>query len=627
MKSDIEDVDSSTRPIFLHGQFRCGSTFLFNRFRSSDRFYTYYEPLHHDLMRLRRNKLDLWGHDSKTTGKVNHPDLHKPHFSEFQTCFTSDKKELPFFDKSYSYDQFYGVVDEGFKNYIENLLTSSPAGQRPVLQFNRTSMRVDWFVDNIRNGLNVTLIRNPRDQFDSYASTGNDVFLIMNLIIITRSSPANPFAKLTRELMLSEHKTDVIRGEIKHYSKIARSLPLGVHYKIFLTIWIEAYRHSSLFADLVINMSRVSGDPIYRKGVEDKIGFEGLFDGYDLKVNKKHCLKDHEIFKIENNVFSDMDQVFVSGLRKEFNFEELDATASLGVLRRYLDAVSEKASSILTMKHTVNIKPIPVISIITPSFNQAEFIDETIKSVVEQKGDFYIDYIIVDGLSDDGTLEIIESNQARCIDGEYEDIDGLRFYKNESIRCSGISFRYISEKDTGQSNALNKGFKLAVGGLFGWINSDDIYYSSETLSRVVVGFSQESTNFIYGRGVRVDRNGIFVREESYVRNFRPGKIKHVDFILQPSAFWRRKVYEEVGPLNEGYHYVFDWDYWIRVSDLFELKLNKNILSCYRVYSETKTSAGGDDRENEITALLKSYNSYDKESVRLNNLEKTNCESI
>ena len=276
----------------------------------------------------------------------------------------------------------------------------------------------------------------------------------------------------------------------------------------------------------------------------------------------------------------------------------------------------KKYHQCLTIKGADKVKHVPVISIITPSYNQAEFIDETIKSVLEQKGDFYIDYIIVDGLSDDDTVEIIKSNMSCCTKGECKEIDGLKYYKNDSIHCSGISFRYISEEDKGQANALNKGFDMAAGSLLGWINSDDIYYSPDTLSSVVKDFSDKSTNFLYGRGVRVDRNGIFVREESYVNNFRPVKIKLVDFILQPSAFWRRKVYEDVGVLNEDYHYVFDWDYWIRISEQFELKKNKNILSCYRVYGETKTSAGGDARENEIVALLKSYNSYNKEAVRL-----------
>lgn len=621
MKSDIEGADNSARPIFLHGQFRCGSTFLFNRFRSSDQFYTYYEPLHHDLVRIRRNKIDLWGFDSKTTGKVNHPELAKPHFYEYRECFSTEGGSLPFFDKGYSYDQFYQVSDDRFDSYIENLLQSVPAGRRPVLQFNRTSLRIDWFAKNRSAGLNVALIRNPRDQFDSYVSTGNNVFLIMNLIIISRSSPVNPFARLTRELFLSEYKSKAINREIRHYSKIVKSIPLAVHYRIFLSIWIEAYKHSSLYADLIINMNRISSDIGYRNDIENKIGFKGLFDGYKLRVKQKHRLKNHRIVDVENEVFFGLDEKFISGLRKEYDFAELDGTASQGRVRGGLIAATEKVSSVFAKKNADRGKQVPVISIITPSYNQAEFIDETIKSVLEQKGEFYIDYIIVDGLSDDGSVGIIESNQSCCTKGECQVIDGLKYYKNDSIHCSGISFRYISEKDNGQANALNKGFEMSVGNLLGWINSDDIYYSPNTLSFVVNGFADKSTNFLYGRGVRVDRNGIFVREESYVNNFRPVKIRQVDFILQPSAFWRREVYEAIGMLNEGYHYVFDWDYWVRISEQFELRKNKNILSCYRVYGETKTSVGGDARENEIVTLLKSYNSYNNEAIRLNNLGK------
>jgi len=627
MNNSTVNAQGSSRPVFLHSQFRCASTYIFNRFRSDGGFCTYYEPLHHDLVKLRKHKLDLWGYDSKTTGDVNHPDLNKPHFYEFKRCFRGDEEVLPFFDKAYSYDQFFEVTGEGFKSYIDNMVNSAPEGKRPVLQFNRTSLRVDWFADNFTAGTNVVLIRNPRDQFDSYVSAGGNIFLVMNLIIVTRSSAMNPFARLTRELQLSGYRSENITDEIKHYSKVAKTLSLETHYRVFLSIWIEAYKHAKSYADLVINMDRASREADYRKHIEQALGFAGMFDGYDLKANNRHCVKDRQIARIEHDVLSVMDEGFVSDLRKEYYFEELNTDTALDRLKAGVTSLYSHMSTVLRVNDASRKKHVPVLSIITPSYNQACFIGETIKSVLEQEGDFYIDYILMDGLSDDDTMEIVKSFHCACAQGDYDELNGQRFYRNESIRCRGISFRYISEKDTGQSNALNKGFEMAVGEILGWLNSDDIYYSPLTLSYVVRSFRKVNTNFVYGRGVRVDRNGLFVREEAYVNHYRPAMIKFVDFILQPSAFWRRRVYKEVGQLNEKYHFVFDWDYWVRIAEKFELEKNDDILSCYRVYSETKTSVGGDRREQEIVTMLKSYSAFNEKSIRLNNLRVVIDESI
>jgi glycosyltransferase involved in cell wall biosynthesis len=567
------------------------------------------------LIRLRQNNLDLWGHDPKTTEKVKHPELNKPHFYEFQRCFHDSESVLPYFDKGYSYDEYYEVKNENFHHYINNLLSSTPAGCHPVLQFNRTSMRINWFAEHIENALNISMIRNPRDQFDSYAGTANGIFLIMNLIIITRSSSLNPFASLTREFMVPKYESGVIRDEIKYYSKYCKSLTLDVQYKIFFQMWLESIKHSQRYADQIINMNRIHLDVAYRHEIESVIGCEGLFDGFELKTKSSHCLKINTIIEIENEELSKHDDSFVRRLREEYYLDEPGNGRNL----RRESMVKKGLSYVASLAKIKKPGPSPVISIITPSYNQEEFIGETIRSVLEQSGNFYIDYIIMDGLSGDDTLHIIKECQSLCTRGEHEEIEGLKYYKNKDIHCLGISFRFITEKDEGQADAINKGFSLAKGEIFGWINSDDIYYSPYTLSIVADNFRRKATKFIYGRGIRIDRNGLYVREEAYVRHFKPEKIKHVDFILQPSSFWRRQIYEDVGLLNTKYRYAFDWDYWIRISERFDLKICQYILSCYRVYEETKTCSGGEDRDREIIELLKSHDSYNQESLKLNGL--------
>jgi glycosyltransferase involved in cell wall biosynthesis len=365
-------------------------------------------------------------------------------------------------------------------------------------------------------------------------------------------------------------------------------------------------------------MNRISQDIAYRSSVEAELGFEGLFDGYKMAIGQDHVIRPDKIVTIEDEIFSEVEPSLENKLRNDYYLEKADRKAGRNSVSKTLNAIVQKLSDLQSFSGKRQHPP--VISIVTPSYNQDEFIGETISSVIQQAGDFYIDYIIVDGLSDDNTYKISRRYQALCNTGDSLEQRGQKFYKNANILCLGISFRFISEKDSGQANAINKGFRMAVGDIFGWLNSDDFYYSEKALSHVADAFARSSAHFLYGRGVRVDRSGFYVREEAYVNNFKPEKIRLVDFILQPSAFWKRDVFEKTGLINEKYHYVFDWDYWIRISDQFALRKLNTILSCYRVYGETKTFTGGERRELEIIDLLRSHGSYNNVSIHLNNLE-------
>lgn len=256
-------------------------------------------------------------------------------------------------------------------------------------------------------------------------------------------------------------------------------------------------------------------------------------------------------------------------------------------------------------KNTQNI-----ISIITPSFNQGKYIAQTIKSVISQKGEFYIDYIIMDGGSTDDTVEIIKRYEKTLSDNCLKiKLNGASFYTNKNdgskiTDCSGVSYRWISKKDKGQPQAINNGFKIAAGNILCWLNSDDFYFDALTLSKVDSFFRNNAqANFIYGRGCRANEKGRIVQEEGYVINHNPDDLKYIDFILQPSAFWRRKVFNKTGFLREDLHYAFDWDYWIRCSKIFDLIFFNEFLSCNRVYKENKTLGGGWNRTKELIEYL------------------------
>ncbi|HYA12953.1 MAG TPA: glycosyltransferase, partial [Syntrophales bacterium] len=136
-----------------------------------------------------------------------------------------------------------------------------------------------------------------------------------------------------------------------------------------------------------------------------------------------------------------------------------------------------------------------VFSIVTPSYNQGEFLSETIESVISQEGDFLIDYIIVDGGSTDNSVAIIRHYDALLQKGEWR------------ISCRGITFRWHSEVDQGQTDALMKGFSVAKGEILAWLNSDDTYLPGAL--QAVAGFfrDQPDTGLMYGDALYCDRRG------------------------------------------------------------------------------------------------------------------------
>lgn len=174
------------------------------------------------------------------------------------------------------------------------------------------------------------------------------------------------------------------------------------------------------------------------------------------------------------------------------------------------------------------------ITVITPTFNQAEFIKDTIESVVNQSYQ-NIEYIIVDNCSEDGTEEIVRTYMER-----YPYIV------------------YIREKDRGQADAINKGFQRATGDIVCWINSDDFYYSDDVFAYVAERFEKDrEMSALLGDGYYCDRNKNFTEPIPCNRKVKPWVLSRWYYILQPAVFWRRQ------PdllLDIKYHYVFDWKF-------------------------------------------------------------------
>ena len=228
----------------------------------------------------------------------------------------------------------------------------------------------------------------------------------------------------------------------------------------------------------------------------------------------------------------------------------------------------------------------PKISIVTPSYNQGKFLEETIRSVVLQ-GYPNLEYIIIDGGSNDNTLQVIR---------KYE---------------PWVSY-WISEPDRGQAHAINKGWVYATGSILAWLNSDDLYKPS-ALYQVADVFQKDSnTAAAVGSCQMTDSSGNIINyklvdfdSENYDLN--PLRIlSGGDVPGQPSIFISSEVFKTIGKLNEKLYYTLDWEYWIRLAMHFpqeKIILIESILSESRQHNNTKTSLGSGSGEKERRMVI------------------------
>ena len=206
---------------------------------------------------------------------------------------------------------------------------------------------------------------------------------------------------------------------------------------------------------------------------------------------------------------------------------------------------------------------LPLVSIVTPSFNQAKFLEETIRSVLDQ--DYpRIEYILIDGGSTDGSVEIIRKYAHRLA-------------------------YWVSEKDRGQTDALNKGFAAATGNIFAWLNSDDTYQPGAIRSAVDfltshprVGLVYGDLNFINERGEIV---GKFPAAQTNLVRLRRGYVH----IPQPAAFFRADLWKKVGPLDPSFYFAMDYDLWVRLAGVSDLQyLPGQVWANFRLHGSGKT---------------------------------------
>jgi glycosyltransferase involved in cell wall biosynthesis len=209
---------------------------------------------------------------------------------------------------------------------------------------------------------------------------------------------------------------------------------------------------------------------------------------------------------------------------------------------------------------------LPRISIVTPSFNQGEFLEKAILSVLDQEYP-NLEYIVIDGGSTDSSLRIIQSYASR-----------LHYW--------------VSEPDRGQSHALNKGFAQATGEIFGWLNADDFLLPG-ALARVArrAASFPDAVAWV-GSCHRVDRSGT-IRKTIRPRGLEARKLadwSHEGFFYQPSCFFSAEVFRKVGGVSEDLHFAMDVDLWLRLAKAGEFSSFDDVISAALLHDGAKTQA-------------------------------------
>jgi glycosyltransferase involved in cell wall biosynthesis len=240
----------------------------------------------------------------------------------------------------------------------------------------------------------------------------------------------------------------------------------------------------------------------------------------------------------------------------------------------------------------------PTVSIITPSYNQGEFIEECIVSILSQAGDFHLDYIIMDGGSTDNSVAIIRKYDQLLRAGKWE------------AACRGITYRWSSQKDEGQADAINKGLAMAKGEIVGWLNSDDTYLPGAVFRVADYLGNHPEIVMVYGNAYYTDRDSA-ITSTYPTEPFRFKRLAENCFICQPAAFLRREALDLVGRLDAGLQASMDYELWIRMGKRFDgrIAFMEEYLATSRMYMENKTNAIRDKVLRENLAILQKHFGY------------------
>jgi len=213
----------------------------------------------------------------------------------------------------------------------------------------------------------------------------------------------------------------------------------------------------------------------------------------------------------------------------------------------------------------------PKISLVTPSLNQGQFIEETIQSVLSQNYP-NLEYIVMDGGSSDNTLNV------------------LKRYSTQ--------LQWVSEKDAGQTDAINKGLRMASGDIQAYLNADDLFIPG-TLHRVAQLFKDHpKAMWLTGQCLIIDESNREIRKlitaykNLWLRLSHPSILLITDYISQPATFWRTSVVNDVGIMDNNLHYTMDYEYWLRLYSKYPPLFVPEYLAAFKIHPQSKTTSTG-----------------------------------
>jgi glycosyltransferase involved in cell wall biosynthesis len=240
---------------------------------------------------------------------------------------------------------------------------------------------------------------------------------------------------------------------------------------------------------------------------------------------------------------------------------------------------------------------LPTLTVVTPAYNQADFLRDTIESVLAQ--DYpNIEHIVLDDGSTDETPQIL---------AEY-----------------GDQFYWETQKNMGQTPTINKGWAMTNGEIITWLNSDDTFYDSTSVSKgIEYLLAHPETGIVFGDSMFTEADGTEIEPTRPIIDFTYEKfiLNCENSISQPSAFIRREIVDKVGELDPKFYYFMDWDFWMRAGIYFKIEHIDEILSTYRLHADSKTVSQSKRAAPELEYMYKKYFSRDDIPPKIRALEK------
>lgn len=220
-----------------------------------------------------------------------------------------------------------------------------------------------------------------------------------------------------------------------------------------------------------------------------------------------------------------------------------------------------------------------LVSVVMPSFNQAQYLPAAIDSALAYDGD--LELIVMDGGSSDGSVAVLEHYASRLT-------------------------HWQSGPDGGQAAAINAGFARSHGDLLCWLNSDDMHLPG-ALARVVAAAGERPRRFLrYGSAVHLRESPVLSVTLAPAHSAAGGRLLHDAVVVQPSAFWSRDVWDNTGPLDEDLHFAFDWEWFIRAQEHADFTHVDEVYSVYRLHEAHKTGSGGGTRRRELCEVVRRH---------------------